>query len=226
MLCAQSSWAGATATAKVTVNGPAVTMAVTSPGTIAKRTFAGTVGQSISVVMTNVKTTDDSCSLLAVTGPGGSNVGSDTDCEDNHPSFGPFTVGVSGTYTVEFSVGTTSTGSGKLEVSAPVVVGKVTVNGPQVAMKVTRLGQGVERTFTGTAGQSISVVMTNVTATDDSCSLLAVTGPGDSNVGSDADCEDNHPSVGPFTVSVTGTYTVEFSVGTTSTGSGTLQVST
>ncbi len=145
----------------VTINGPAVPLQVTRAGQTAKVTFKGKFGQSVSEVLTGLKTTDDGCADLNVIEPGGATLDSGRVCGNGTPmGVGPDNLPVSGTYTVELTIDTTAKGGGTLWVSAPVTIGTVKVNGPMEPLKVTRCGQGVARTFTGKAGQSVSEFFT------------------------------------------------------------------
>ena len=145
-------------------------MSVTHRGASATRTFTGKAGQSVSEVLTGLKTSDDGCATLTLTGPGHAAVDQNSGCGNGAPiGVGPDVLPTSGTYTVLLTVDTNATGGGTLWVSAPVTIGTIAVNGPARPLKVTRYGQGVARTFQGKAGQSVSEVLTGLTASDDGC---------------------------------------------------------
>ena len=121
---------------------------------------------------------------------------------------------------------TTATGSGTLWVSAPVTVGTAGVNGPSAAMDVTRVGRGVQRTFSGKAGQNISVVISNPVTSDNGCETLTLLDPSRAPVGSQVNCGNGNPvAIGPVLLASSGTYNVRFEVDTTATGHGSLKVS-
>jgi hypothetical protein len=211
-----------------TVNGPATAMNVTRVGQGVQRTFKGKVGQRISVAITNPVSSDNGCETLTLLGPGGATVDSSSACTNGNPAgVGPTDLTVAGTYTVRLEFDTTATATSKLWVSAPVTVGTVTVNGPAVAMDVTRAGQGVQRTFSGHAGQRISAVIANPVTSDNGCETLTLLGPGGATVSSSTACTNGNPvGVGPVALPSTGTYTVRFEVDTTATGFGKLKVTT
>jgi hypothetical protein len=139
---------------------------------------------------------------------------------------GPDTLPTTGTYKVLLTVDTTVKGEGTLTVSAPVTVGTATVNGPKESLKVTRYGQGVARTFHGTAGQSVSEVLSGLVASDSGCAELQVIEPSGATLDSGRGCGNGATvTVGPDTLPATGTYKVLLTVDTTATGGGQLKVS-
>ena len=137
------------------------------------------VGQRIAVVITNPVSSDSGCQTLSLTGPN-SPVGNSpqSQCGNGTPvAIGPVDLTAPGTYTARLEFDPTATGHGTLWVSAPVSVGTAGVNGPSTPMKVTRVGQGVQRTFTGKVGQRIAVVITNPVSSNSGCQTLTLTGP-------------------------------------------------
>jgi hypothetical protein len=101
------------------------------------------------------------------------------------------------------------------------------VNGPKEPLKVTRYGQAVQRTFQGKAGQSIKEVLTQLNLIPNGCASVALLAPGGSMVDSASGCNGGAIiTVGPDTLSTTGTYTVQLNIATTAKGGGQLRVST
>ena len=213
----------------VRVNGPAVTLKVAAPGRSAKATFKGKVGQRITVVITNPLSSDDGCQTLTLTGPNGPAGNSpQTQCGNATPvAIGPFDLTAPGTYTASLKFDPTATGHATLWVSAPVNVGTAGVNGPSTPMNITRVGQGVQRTFTGTVGQRITVVITNPVSSDDGCQTLTLTGPnGPAGNSPQTQCGNGTVvAIGPFDLTAPGTYTARLEFDPTATGQGTLWVS-
>ena len=64
----------------VTINGPTVPLHVTKAGQTAKVTFKGKFGQSVSEILTGLKTTDDGCADLFLIEPGGATLDSTRVC--------------------------------------------------------------------------------------------------------------------------------------------------
>jgi hypothetical protein len=93
-------------------------------------------------------------------------------------------------------------------------------------MNVTRAGQGVQRTFHGTHGQHVNVVISNPVSSDDGCQTLTVTGPsGPVGNSPQTQCGNGTSVAVSGTLSRTGTYTVLFEVDPVATGHGSLRVS-
>jgi len=210
----------------VTVNGPSRPLTATRYGQDVWRTFTGKAGESVSEVLTELNSSTN-CAGLRLLEPDGAQLDSNATC-GNGSSFGvgPDTLPVSGTYSVELTIGPTTTGGGVLWVSAPVSVGTVTVNGPARPLEVTRYGQDVWRTFTGTAGDKVSEVLSQLNVTT-GCAGLRLLAPGGGQVDSNGACGSGISiTVGPDTLTTTGTYMVELIVGPPGTGGGQLKVST
>ena len=172
------------------------------------------------------------CATLTLLNPSGGVVdtsGQDCGLSSIGLANAPDVLTVSGTYTVRLELDQTATGSAKLWVSAPVTVGTVTVNGPAVSMNVTRVGQGVQRTFSGKAGQRISTVVTNLVINNGNggsgCATLTLLKGKQVVDTSGQDCGLSSIGIGPDTLPVSGTYTVRLELDQTATGSGTLKVS-
>ena len=209
------------------VNGPAVTMKITTPGRSARATFRGSVGQRVAEVLTNPVTSDAGCVQITLLDPSGAVVNSGSSCGNGNPAgIGPVDLTVPGVYTVKLTLDTAATGSGKLWVSAPVGVGGTTVNGPSTAMDITRVGQGVQRTFAGKAGQRVAEAVTNPVTSDAGCVSLTLFDPSGAPVNSGSSCGNGNPvGIDPVALPATGTYTVRLEADTVATGSGTLWVS-
>jgi len=214
------------------VNGPAVPMKVATPGKAATCTFSGKIGQRISTVITNLVINGGSCATLTLLNPSGGQV----DTSGQYCGFSsiglanaPDVLTVAGTYTVRLELDQTATGSAKLWVSAPVTVGTVAVNGPPVSMNVTRVGQGVQRTFTGKIGQRISTVITNLVINSgdggSGCATLTLLKGKQVVDTSGQYCGFSSIGIGPDKLTLAGTYTVRLELDQTATASATLQVS-
>jgi hypothetical protein len=210
----------------VGINKAAQPMNIERVGQGVQRTFKGSVGQRVSVVVTNVVTSDQGCETLTLLGPGGTNM-SQSACGNGNPiGVGPIDLTAPGSYTVRFEADVVATATSKLWVSTPRTVGTISINGPAKPMDVIRVGQGVQRTFKGRHGQRVSVVVTNVVTSDQGCETLTLLGPGGTNTSQSACGNGNPIGVGPVTLPSTGTYTVRFEVDTTATGHGRLRAST
>jgi hypothetical protein len=133
---------------------------------------------------------------------------------------------VPGVYTVKLQLDTNATGHGKLWVSAVITLGSAEENKAAEAMKVTRVGQGVERSFTGKAGQQATEAVTGVTTSDQGCETLTLLSPNGNTVDSNSACGNGNPvGIGPDKLAAGGTYTVLLQIDTIATGTSKLWVS-
>ncbi len=212
----------------VTINGPAVSLNVSRVGQGVQRTFTAKTGQRIAAAVTQVVTSDNGCETLTLIDPSGSVVTSNSNCGNGNPiGIGPVDLTVTGTYTLRLEIDNTATGTSKLWLSAPVTVGTVTINGPAVSLNVTRVAQGVQRTFTGKAGQQITAVDKQIVTSDNGCETLTLTDPGGTTVTSNSNCGNGNPiSLGPVKLRVSGTYKIRLEIDPTATGTSKLTVST
>jgi len=213
------------AVGKITINGPSVPMKVSSPGKIAKLTFSGKAGESVSLDLTQLNVSTN-CAGLQLLEPDGAQLDSNAACGSGISfGVGPDTLPVSGTYTVKMTPNSNGTGGGVLWASAPVGIGAITVNGPSQPLTATRYGQEVWRTFTGKAGESASEVLTELNAST-GCAGLWLLEPDGAQLDSNAACGSGISiGVGPDTLPVSGTYKMELTIGSTATGGGVLWMS-
>jgi len=197
--------------------GTPLTVTTTAPGQNGTYTFTGVLNQRVSLNLTNVTMTSVKVSVLK---PDGTNlivktVGASGGFAE------PVKLPVGGTYKVV--VDPQSSTYGSVTVGLYVVpadtTGTLTLGTP-LTITTTIPGQNATRTFTGTAGQRISVNFTGVTMAS---VKVIVKAPGTSpptvfqrTLGTDGDF------VEPVTLSSNGTYTVTIDPQGASTGSVTL----
>ena len=156
-------------TASIVADGPPITVAIPASGQIAKVTFSGTAGQRVSLKMNNVKI-GQSYADVVVTDPQGNYINDDFAYPewffdggflDIERLLDTMTLPVTGTYTItvypDFS-------SGKLDLqlfNVPAdVTGTILPDGQPVSITTTVPGQDARLTFTGTAGQRLSLKVT------------------------------------------------------------------
>jgi hypothetical protein len=202
-------------------------MNVTRVGQGVERTFTGTVGEKVTEAVTNISNTDNGNDWLTLLGPNGAVVDSNEVSGNGYSNgIGPDELTQNGTYTVLYQLDSTATGTAKLWVSAPVVIGTIVVNGSSASMNVTRVGQGVERTFKGTAGQHVTSTVNAIVNTDNGNDWLSLIGPSGAVIDSNEVSGNGYPNtIGPDTLPLTGTYTVLYQLDNTATGTGRLTVS-
>lgn len=142
-------------TATIVPGGPPVTVTTTVPGQNARVTFNGTAGQRLSLKLTesifpfsfvDIIRPDQSVLSGPQTFPDGG-------FEDT------FTLPFTGTYTivVDAYLGNPGNTTMRLYEVPPVITGTLAINGPPVTITTTAPGHDAEMTFSGTAGQRISL---------------------------------------------------------------------
>jgi YD repeat-containing protein len=225
----------ASATGSITADGTPVMISLPSPGQNGFVTFTGAAGQQVSVVATNV-TLPATCAgswTLAILQPqvGGtfSTLASIQPCYSTSGFLDTITLPVSGTYMLRLDPLGTATGNATLALYTVVpVTGSITTDGTAVAISLPTPGQNGYLTFTGTAGQQVSALATNVTVPQ-ACAgswVFAITKPDGSTLTSTQPCWSSSGFLDSVTLPVTGTYTVRFDPVGTPTGNATLAVYT
>jgi uncharacterized protein YcnI len=147
-------------TAPITPGGASVTATTTVPGQGAALTFSGSAGQRVSLNMTN--STIGNFTTVTIKSPSGTNI-------KNSYGINWFLDTVSlpanGTYTIVIDPTGTLTGqiTATLYDVQPDFTASITPGGASVTATTTVPGQGAALTFSGSAGQRVSLNMTNST---------------------------------------------------------------
>jgi hypothetical protein len=175
------------ATGSIAPGGPAVSIGTTVPGQDASLFFQGVAGRRISVKLTNVTIGSSCCSTakISIVRPDGLTLVSPTQFGLNGGFVDVRTLPVSGTYEIQIDPQSNAVGSATVTLYDVVdLTGSVTVNGPSLALSLSVPGQSARVTFSGTAGQSVSLRLTGVTIGTSCCSSAkaSVTSPSGSTV--------------------------------------------
>lgn len=203
-------------TATIAPGGPAQPFALATPGQNARFTFAGKAGQQISATVTG-STVDDADIILLK--PDGTRLSSRYVSNDGF--FDTITLTEDGPYTLVFDPRETDIGTGNLTVyNVADSSGAITIDGPAVPVRITTPGQRALFTFSGRAGQQITLEA--ISATIDSSDLAIVTPDGTTVirrfVGNSGTAEATLPA--------NGTYTLIYDPRETATGDASLTVRT
>ncbi|MFL5917336.1 MAG: S8 family serine peptidase [Gaiellaceae bacterium] len=187
----------------ISPGGPAVTITTTSAGEAAQLRFNGTAGENVSLAMSSVTFSAAAISLLR---PGGGTIAS-TYAGTSGGFLDPKTLPVTGVYTIAVSGFGSATGSMTLRLyDVPADAGgTITPGGGASSLSISTPGQNGRLTFSGTAGQRISLQFTNVTLSLALVSLLKPDGTtlvGNSYVGTYGAFVDTK------TLPTTGTYAI------------------
>ena len=214
-------------TGTVTANNP-VNVTITYPGQNAIYTFSGTAGQRVSLNVTNWTVTgcyyQGGYGAASVLNPDGSTLATVNMCSGTG-FIDTVTLPINGTYFVKFDPSGTQTGTASLTLySFTDVTGTVTANNP-VNVTITYPGQNAIYTFSGTAGQRVSLNVTNWTVTgcyyQGGYGAASVLNPDGSTLATVNMCSGTG-FIDAVTLPTTGTYTVVFNPNGSETGTATL----
>jgi YD repeat-containing protein len=150
--------------AGITMGGPPVSVSVTRPGQKARLTFSGTATQRVSLNITGV--TVSGTAYVGLLKPSGTPISGFPNWSQMN-FFGPGS-GFLGTYTLgttetAYAVYLAPSGTGTAGATftlynvPPDVTGTLTINGTAAAVAITVPGQNSAFTFTGTAGQVVTL---------------------------------------------------------------------
>ncbi|WHZ29952.1 MAG: hypothetical protein OJF51_004754 [Nitrospira sp.] len=153
-------------TGRIVVGGSTLTATISTANKVALVIFDGVAGQRVGLGMTSVSIPSSTVSLF---NPDGTlmtygTYGSGGGVLDSQ------ILPVTGTYAIVIDPSSTYTGSMTLTLSAD-LTGVITIAGSPVSFSLTRVGQNARYSFTGTAGQTVSLGMTSVTIASSNVSI-------------------------------------------------------
>jgi len=198
--------------------GSPVDVSITSAGETADYTFDGTQGQRVSLGVTSVALSPSpGCcgATLSITKPDGTQLGTATNFGTGGANYDSDPLPSTGTYGVHIVPGSNATGSFTLTLSTP-VAGPTAFNS-STPVTITYPAQNTVFSFSGTAGQRVSVGVTNVSITPSlgSCcgGHVTIYKP-DGNQLTNPSFGDGGANVDTDPLPTTGTYTVRVDAGT------------
>jgi hypothetical protein len=146
--------------------GSSATVTTTSVGQNAQVTFDGNAGQRVSLKISDVAMTGGNGYVdVYIKKPDGTILASSSYVSTSGGFIDTQTLPVTGTYTILVDPQGTNTGSVTLtlyDVPAD-ITGSITAGGPAVTITTTTVGQNAILTFSGTAGQRVSLQLSNST---------------------------------------------------------------
>jgi hypothetical protein len=188
----------------ITPGGASVTATTTTPGQNAQITFVGTAGQRVSLQLSNVTMNIAVVTLLK---PDGTALGGATYAGSGGAFVDTRVLPTTGTYTLLVDPYGTATGSITLTLYnvPPDFSSPITPGGPSVTVTTTTPGQNAQITFAGSAGQRVSLQLSNVTMNLATVTMLAPDGTtfgGTTYAGSGGAFVDTRvlPSTGTYTL--------------------------
>lgn len=157
-------------TGTITADGTPVSVSLSTPGENEYLTFSGTAGQQVSVETTN--STFGNCSLTVSILDSSGGVIASNGCIGSSGFVDTVALSNDGTYTVKVDPNGPATGSTTVMLYSPVDVnGSITATGSPQTVTFTTPGQNASMTFTATAGQKISLQVSNVSVSNSQVSI-------------------------------------------------------
>ncbi|HZU29966.1 MAG TPA: IPT/TIG domain-containing protein, partial [Candidatus Angelobacter sp.] len=203
------------------VSGSATTVSVPTVNGIGLLLFDGTAGQAVSIVSS--APTFSSCQMQ-VYAPDATPVGSTASCSS--PSFMRVSLPTTGSYTLAVLPSSGATGDVTVQLTTfNDVTGPIVIGTPLTAT-TTVPGQVARYTFSGTAGQQLSMNLSGNTYTGCNAVVVSVLQANGTSVGSTGVCNGTTGFMDSITLPATGVYTVLVSPQGTTTGSVTLLLNT
>ncbi len=209
------------------IGGSPVTVTTTVPGQNANLTFTGTGGQQVSLVMTDTTYPGSSGSLgtVAFLNPDGTTLAGPYVYNAQEGLVDNKTLPANGTYKILVDPSYIYTGNTTLTLyESSDVIGAITPGGPPVTVSTTVPGQNARLSFSGTAGQRVSLKIENVVVSGGSTNTanIAIVKPDGVTLTSDTVTPPTAKFIDTQTLPVTGTYEVRVNPASTSTSSMTL----
>ena len=207
------------ATGTITPGTP-TTIANGTPGQNARVTFNGTAGQRISLKLSSVTA---SLAFVSILKPDGTALGSLTYIGTGGGFVDTRTLPTAGTYTILFDPQYAATGSVTLTLYdvPPDAGGPIAANGAATSISTGTPGQNGRLTFSGAAGQRISLKISGVTFTS---AFISIIRPDGATVGTNAYIGTGGGFIDTRTLPVAGTYTILVDPQSMATGSATFNL--
>jgi YD repeat-containing protein len=180
-----------------------VSLTTTAPGQAMVLTFSGTAGQRVSLITQS--SNYGGCPSLVIEAPGGG-IPFSNGCADNMFS-GVVILPVSGIYTIRIAQSGPTVGTEKftLYTVPPDVTGTIAADATPVSLTTATPGQHMSLTFSGTAGQRVSLITQS--SNYGGCPVLVILEPDGTTQLYRNGCADNMFS-GVLNLPVSGTYTL------------------
>src|SRR6185369_8569325 len=205
----------------ITVGVP-LTVTTTGVGQNARYTFSGTLGQQLSMNLSGNTYVGCNAVVVSVLKSDGTSLASTGICNGATGFMDSFTLPATGTYTVLVNPQGTTTGSVTLLMNTFTDVSGTISVGTPVTATTTVAGQNARYTFSGTAGQQMSMNFSGNTYVGCNAVVISVLQPSGASVGSAGICNSTTGSLNSITLPVTGTYTILVDPQGTTTGSVTM----
>lgn len=164
----------------ISIGGAAVNLSTSTPGQNAQLTFTGTIGQKVSLYLKTITYTGCNGNTLVATilNPDRSVLSTAGECNGTTLFIDSAYLPLSGTYTILIDPQGASTGGLTANLyNAADSTTLITAGGSPVTVTITQPGQNGTLTFSGTAGEKVSLVMTGVTIPSSNVYIANTTTP-------------------------------------------------
>ncbi|MGH2458204.1 MAG: IPT/TIG domain-containing protein, partial [Chloroflexota bacterium] len=229
--------ANVVATGRMAIGDTNQAVNVGTTGGIGLMLFDGTAGQRVSLNITNVTLPGQCCGYSAGTvsilSPAGASIAGTSVNGGSNAFIDATTLPATGTYTILLAPSSGLTGGVSLSLFNVVDIdgGSINADGSSHTVTTTTPGQNARYRFAGTAGQNVSLLLTNVTLPQQCCGYVAgnvsiIAPDGKTTVASTSVNGGNNAFIDQTALSSAGTYTILIDPLGPFTGAVTLQLYT
>jgi subtilisin family serine protease len=209
----------ADATATITPGGAAVALTTTTPGQNMRLPFTGSAGQRVSF---KVSGSTLSSAYVSILKPDGTALGATAYVGTGGGFFDTRALAAAGTYTILIDPQDVTTGSATVTLyDVPPDAGGLITPGGSASVSIATPGQNARLTFTGTAGERVSVNVTGVSLTG-TWAYASILKPDGTTLGANAYVGSTGGFLDTRALPTAGTYTILFDPQDATTGSATL----
>lgn len=187
-----------------------INVATTAGGEQVRLLFCGTSGQQVSLQVTNSTYAGCYSMTISIVKPDGSTLVSANVCDSSNGFLDSQMLPVSGTFTVVVAPQGANTGSATLLLSSYSDLTSLITPDIPVNITTTSPGQNAKLTFSGSAGQTVSLDLTNSTYNSGGCYSLtaSILKPDGTKLGSASTCGASGAFLDTQALTIPGTYTV------------------
>jgi hypothetical protein len=194
-------------TGTITANGPAVKATISTPDVAAAFTFSGTSGEVVTASASSGTFAAECDVSLEILSPSGGTVAG-VGCAGQSGFITETPLPGTATYTLKLIPANGDTGSVTLALSADPANAPITADGPAVTFTSGHPGQGRDYTFTGTAGEVVTLSSSGGTFPSPCDLYLQLLSPAGYSLGT-ASCAAQNGFITETPLPGAGTYTVE-----------------
>ena len=214
----------------ILMDGSSTSLTIGTPGQAANLTFNGAAGQRISLKTTVNSLTGYASTLYSykIVNPDGTVLTSYSNGSGTASFFGPFTLLQTGTYTLTVTPSTGGTGSMTWQLfNVPAdTSGTIPMDGTSTSLTIGTPGQAANLTFSGTAGQRISLktIANGLTGSAGTIYAYKIVNPDGTVLTSYSNGSGTASFFGPLTLTQSGTHTLTVTPAAGGTGTMTWQL--